>query len=113
MRQIGVPINAEVADHGGRHADGSTDGFYRSRRGRFRIIEAPGEATYTRALDINDHGDIVGDYDTEPPSTGDNSSSHRRLMPGNNAAPVDDTTHQLWQTRRAMWSSPPGEAGSA
>ena len=48
------------------HEDFSTDGFFRSRQGRFTTIQAPGAATYTRALDINDLGDIVGDYDTEP-----------------------------------------------
>ena len=45
------------------------DGFHRNRNGRFTMIEAPDEATYTRALDINNQGDIVGDYDAEPPGT--------------------------------------------
>jgi hypothetical protein len=36
-------------------------------RGRFTPIDAPGAATYTRPLDINNRGQIVGDYDTEPP----------------------------------------------
>jgi uncharacterized membrane protein len=35
-------------------------------RGRFRMIDGPG-AVYTRALDINNSGRIVGDYGTRPP----------------------------------------------
>ena len=51
------------------NADLSSDGFHRSRNGRVTMIEAPDEATYTRALDIDNQGDIVGDYDAEPPGT--------------------------------------------
>jgi uncharacterized membrane protein len=46
-------------------ARGGGRGFLYTR-GVFNSIEAPGAATYTRALDINNHGQIVGDYDTEP-----------------------------------------------
>jgi uncharacterized membrane protein len=38
------------------------------QRGVFTLFDAPGAATYTRALDINNRAQIVGDYDTEPPA---------------------------------------------
>jgi hypothetical protein len=43
-------------------ADGGSRGFL-LERGRFRMIEAP-RATYTRALDIDNRGHVVGDYGT-------------------------------------------------
>jgi uncharacterized membrane protein len=45
-------------------------------RGRFRLIDGR-RATYTRALDINNRGQIVGDYGTKPPA-GARSSTARR-----------------------------------
>ena len=46
-------------------AQGGSRGFL-FERGRFRMIDGPG-ATYTRALDINNRGQIIGDYGTKPP----------------------------------------------
>ena len=45
-------------------AQGSSRGF-RYERGHFTWIDQPG-ATYTRALDIDNHGHVVGDYGTKP-----------------------------------------------
>jgi uncharacterized membrane protein len=45
-------------------ARGGSRGFL-FERGRFSTIAGPG-ATYTRALDINNRGQIVGDYGTRP-----------------------------------------------
>jgi hypothetical protein len=64
---------------------------------RFTIIEAPDEATYARALDINDRGDTVGDYDTEPPGS-DNagtSSQPSPRSPSTPPAPPSTTTSSL------------------
>jgi hypothetical protein len=46
-------------------AQGGSRGF-RFQRGRFRMIAGP-DASYTRATDINNSGQIVGDYGTSPP----------------------------------------------
>ena len=59
------------------NADFSSDGFHRSRNGRVTMIEARGEATYTRALDISNQGDIVGDYDAEPEPPGTDNGDLR------------------------------------
>jgi uncharacterized membrane protein len=49
-------------------------------RGRFTMIDGP-EAVYTRALDINNSGQIVGDYGTEPPGRPDWRSRAARWAP--------------------------------
>jgi uncharacterized membrane protein len=45
-------------------------------RGRFKLFDGPG-ATYTRALDINNRGQIVGDYGTQPPTVARSSTAGR------------------------------------
>jgi uncharacterized membrane protein len=46
-------------------------------RGCFKLIESP-DAVYTRALDVNNRGRIVGDYGTKPP-VGARGSTARSL----------------------------------
>jgi hypothetical protein len=48
-------------------AEGGSRGFL-FERGRFKMIAGP-DATYTRAVDINSSGQIVGDYGTARPAT--------------------------------------------
>ena len=50
---------------GAINAQGGSRGFL-YKRGRFRMIAGP-KATFTRALDVNNLGQIVGDYGTKPP----------------------------------------------
>ncbi|HEY7487070.1 MAG TPA: hypothetical protein VH912_21605 [Streptosporangiaceae bacterium] len=57
-------------------ADGGSRGFV-YQRGAFTPIDAP-HAVYTRALDINNAGQIVGDYGTKPP-TGNRGPTAPRL----------------------------------
>jgi hypothetical protein len=47
-------------------------------RGRFTQFDGTDDAAYTRALDIDNRGQIVGDYGTKPP-VGDGNGSARRL----------------------------------
>jgi uncharacterized membrane protein len=46
--------------------------------GAFRLLDGTRDAIYTRALDINNRGQIVGDYGTRP-RVGEGSASTRRL----------------------------------
>jgi hypothetical protein len=48
-------------------AHGNVHGFLRDRRGHYTPVAEAG----TLPASINDHGEIVGDYDTEPRATGD------------------------------------------
>jgi uncharacterized membrane protein len=51
-------------------------------RGRFRMIDGP-RAVYTRALDANNSGQIVGDYGTKPPVAARSSTAgHAHLRRG-------------------------------
>jgi uncharacterized membrane protein len=61
----------------GYDARGGSRGFL-LERGRFALLDGTRDATYTRALDINNRGQIVGDYGTRPP-TGERGASARRL----------------------------------
>ena len=56
-------------------ARGGSRAFF-FERGRSKLIDGP-RATYTRALDVNNRGQIVGDYATKPPA-GARSSTARR-----------------------------------
>jgi uncharacterized membrane protein len=60
----------------GYDSRGGSRGFL-FERGRFTLLDGPDDATYTRALDINSRGQIVGDYGTRPP-VGDSGSDGRR-----------------------------------
>ncbi|HEY7174380.1 MAG TPA: hypothetical protein VH442_05635, partial [Micromonosporaceae bacterium] len=53
----------------GYDARGGSRAFLLERR-RFTLFDGSGDATYTRALDINKRGQIVGDYGTTPASGG-------------------------------------------
>jgi probable HAF family extracellular repeat protein len=58
---------------------------FRFERGRFTLFDGTRDATYTRALDINNHGQIVGDYGTRPRVRDGSASLRRRgqgLQPG-------------------------------
>jgi uncharacterized membrane protein len=46
-------------------ARGSSRAFL-LERGRYTLFDGARDATYTRALDVNDRGQIVGDYGTRP-----------------------------------------------
>jgi uncharacterized membrane protein len=56
-------------------AQGGSRGFL-IERGRFRPIDGP-NATYTRAIDVNNRGQIVGDYGTKPPLAARGSTAGR------------------------------------
>ena len=56
-------------------AEGGSRAFL-FERGRFTMIDGP-EAAYTRALDINNSGQIVGDYGTKPPAAARSSTAGR------------------------------------
>ena len=47
-------------------AAGTTHGYVLDG-GDFTTLDAPGATTYTGPWDINNRGEIVGEYDTEPP----------------------------------------------
>ena len=47
-------------------AQGGSRGFL-LKRGRLTMIDATPDVVFTRPLDINNSGHIVGDYDTKPP----------------------------------------------
>jgi hypothetical protein len=57
------------------NAQGGSRGFL-LERGRFTMIEGP-NATYSRAIDINNRGQIVGDYGTKPPTAARSSTARR------------------------------------
>jgi probable HAF family extracellular repeat protein len=56
-------------------AAGGSRGFL-FERGRFKTIAGPA-ATYTRALDVNNRGQIVGDYGTKPTVAARGSTARR------------------------------------
>jgi probable HAF family extracellular repeat protein len=64
---------------------GGSRGFL-FERGRFTLLDGADDATYTRALDINNRGQIVGDYGTRPPVR-DSGSNARRLDRGRTPQP--------------------------
>jgi uncharacterized membrane protein len=66
-------------------ARGGSRGFLLDR-GAFRLLDGTRDATYTRALDVSNRGQIVGDYGTRPP-VGDSSASARRLGLGRGLRP--------------------------
>jgi hypothetical protein len=45
------------------------DRAYRFERGRYTFIDGSPDAVYTRALDINNRGQVVGGYGTKPPTS--------------------------------------------
>jgi hypothetical protein len=64
---------ASINDRGqivglGYDARGGSRAF-RLERGRFTLFDGSGDATYTRALDVNNRGQIVGDFGTRPPAS--------------------------------------------
>jgi uncharacterized membrane protein len=66
-------------------AQGGSRGF-RFQRGRVRMIAGP-DASYTRATDINNSGQIVGDYGTSPP-VGARRSTAGRAAPQSSSSGV-------------------------
>jgi uncharacterized membrane protein len=60
---VGINEHGQIVGGAG-DAQGSSRGFL-YERGRFRTIVGP-EAAFTRALDVNNLGQIVGDYGTRP-----------------------------------------------
>jgi uncharacterized membrane protein len=70
-----LPVSINDRGHivgGANDARGGSRGFL-LERGAYTMIDGSGDATYTRALDINNRGEIVGDYGTRP-SAGARSS---------------------------------------
>jgi uncharacterized membrane protein len=70
---------ASINDHGqivglAYDAQGGSRGFL-LERGVLTPIQATPDAVFTRPLDINNRGQIVGDYGTKPPATASSSSS--------------------------------------
>jgi uncharacterized membrane protein len=59
----------------GYDAQGGSRGFL-FERGHFRPIDGP-NAIYTRVLDINNRGQMVGDYGTQPPEVASSSGAGR------------------------------------
>jgi hypothetical protein len=70
--------------------DGVVRHFLRDRKGRFTIIDDPPGTSSDRlsyeALDINNRGEVVGDFGTKP-RLGDSSTSARRLDRGRGLQP--------------------------
>jgi uncharacterized membrane protein len=64
---------------------GGSRGFLLDR-GAFRLLYGARGATYARALDISNRGQVVGDYGTRP-RVGDGSASARRLDLGRGLRP--------------------------
>ena len=61
-------------------AHGGSRGFL-FERGRFTPITGR-DAAYTRALDLNDSGQVVGDYGTRPPVSASGARAHRAHLAG-------------------------------
>jgi hypothetical protein len=75
-------------------AKGGSRGFLLDR-GVLTPIEATPDAVFTRPLDINNRGQIVGDYGTKPPSRAASSSPASGDRPGAAlAAPIDLSRRQ-------------------
>ena len=69
---VGRTLPSSINDRG-QIVGGAFDARGRSRgflleRGVFTMIDGAPDAVYTRALDINNRGQIVGDYATRPPT---------------------------------------------
>ena len=65
---MGGTVPTSINDHGqivgaANDAQGGSRGFL-LERGVFTMIDGTAAAAYTRAVDINNHGQIVGDYAT-------------------------------------------------
>ena len=68
---VGGTLPSSINDHGqivggALDAQGGSRGFL-LERGVLTLIDGAPDAVYTRALDINNRGRIVGDYATKPP----------------------------------------------
>jgi hypothetical protein len=77
-------LPAGINDHGQivgavYYADGGSRGFLLNR-GRYRLIDGTRNAAYTRALDINNRGQIIGDYATKPSTQPSSSSSDTAIQ---------------------------------
>jgi hypothetical protein len=66
-------------------ARGGSRGFLLDR-GAFRLLDGARGATYTRALDISNRGQVVGDYGTRP-AVDDSNAGARRLDLGRGLRP--------------------------
>jgi uncharacterized membrane protein len=88
---------------GANDARGGSRGFL-LERGAYTMIDGSGDATYTRALDINNRGEIVGDYGTRPSAGARSSrgdSADRRAGSG-----LLDRLGASLPTRRATRANP-------
>ena len=52
------------------------------KRGRYTLFEGTRDATYTRAVDINNRGRIVGDYGTQLPTADSEARARHDLLGG-------------------------------
>jgi hypothetical protein len=84
-------LPAGINDHGQivgavYYAEGGSRGFLLDR-GRYRMIDGKRKAVYTRALDINNRSQIVGDYGTRPRADARSSSGDSAVRPAMSILP--------------------------
>jgi uncharacterized membrane protein len=76
-------------------------------RGRFTLFDGTGDATYTRALDVSNRGQIVGDYGTRPPAGARSATARAALV-----APARHRRSQLTRLNLLLpWCSAKVEPG--
>jgi probable HAF family extracellular repeat protein len=76
-------------------------------RGQFRLFDGTSDAVYTRALDLNNRGQIVGDYGTRP--TGKRDAGARggaRVQPAD-PSPELPAGLEMWRETRREHTAPP------